>query len=182
MTRATVGPYLRATQPRGANHGNGRRANGARTGQADGKRTRYSTTRHARDSSRLACPCPVRCPSAANSAMPLSAAQKTAINEIVGALTGATSRRTKRRLAGMFLELVDKDSWPEYYEVPNSCDAISYPAHSLSRPHRSSHSRAASTVSRRISPRTSTRTRSTRSRTSTSSSSTRSTTTRRAAR
>ncbi|KAI0735712.1 hypothetical protein C8Q76DRAFT_643187 [Earliella scabrosa] len=49
--------------------------------------------------------------------MPLSAAQKTAINEIVGALTGATSRRTKRRLAGMFLELVDKDSWPEYYEV-----------------------------------------------------------------
>ncbi|KAI0757457.1 hypothetical protein C8Q80DRAFT_101939 [Daedaleopsis nitida] len=49
--------------------------------------------------------------------MPVSAAQKKAIEEIISALTGATSRRTKRRLAGMFLELVDRDSWPEYYEV-----------------------------------------------------------------
>ena len=50
-------------------------------------------------------------------AMPVSAAQKTAINEVISALTGATSRRAKRRLADMFLELVDRDSWPEYYEV-----------------------------------------------------------------
>ncbi|TFK84868.1 hypothetical protein K466DRAFT_664886 [Polyporus arcularius HHB13444] len=49
--------------------------------------------------------------------MPVNAAQKTAINEVVNALTGATSRRTKRRLADMFLDLVDRDSWPEYYEV-----------------------------------------------------------------
>lgn len=56
--------------------------------------------------------------------MPLSAAHKTAIDDVISALTGATSRRTKRRLAGMFLDLVDKDSWPEYYEVPYPCDAI----------------------------------------------------------
>ncbi|EIW65096.1 uncharacterized protein TRAVEDRAFT_26037 [Trametes versicolor FP-101664 SS1] len=49
--------------------------------------------------------------------MPVSAAQKTAIEEVVRALTSATSRRVKRRLADMFMELVDKDSWPEYYEV-----------------------------------------------------------------
>ena len=56
--------------------------------------------------------------------MPLSAAQKKAIEDIHSALVGATSRRTKRRLSGMFLELVDKDSWPEYYEVPNPCGTI----------------------------------------------------------
>ncbi|RPD58486.1 hypothetical protein L227DRAFT_594371 [Lentinus tigrinus ALCF2SS1-6] len=49
--------------------------------------------------------------------MPVTAAQKTAINEVIGALTGATSRRAKRRLADMFLVLVDRASWPEYYEV-----------------------------------------------------------------
>ncbi|KAI0666207.1 hypothetical protein C8Q78DRAFT_994933 [Trametes maxima] len=49
--------------------------------------------------------------------MPINAAQRTAIDEVVRALTGATSRRAKRRLAGMFLELVDKEHWPEYYEV-----------------------------------------------------------------
>ncbi|KAH9850627.1 hypothetical protein C2E23DRAFT_904961 [Lenzites betulinus] len=49
--------------------------------------------------------------------MPLGAAQKTAIEEVVRALTSATSRRAKRRLADMFLDLVDRESWPEYYEV-----------------------------------------------------------------
>ncbi|KAI0638927.1 hypothetical protein C8Q77DRAFT_1078438 [Trametes polyzona] len=49
--------------------------------------------------------------------MAVTAAQKTAIEEVIRALTSATSRRAKRRLADMFLDLVDKDSWPEYYEV-----------------------------------------------------------------
>ncbi|KAI8983322.1 hypothetical protein BD414DRAFT_490572 [Trametes punicea] len=49
--------------------------------------------------------------------MTVTPAQKTAIDEVIGALTSATSRRAKRRLADMFLELVDKGSWPEYYEV-----------------------------------------------------------------
>ncbi|KAI0761651.1 hypothetical protein BD413DRAFT_588501 [Trametes elegans] len=49
--------------------------------------------------------------------MPLSAAQKTAIEEVIRAITSASSRRAKRRLADMFLELVNRESWPEYYEV-----------------------------------------------------------------
>ncbi|KAI0327304.1 hypothetical protein GY45DRAFT_1327801 [Cubamyces sp. BRFM 1775] len=49
--------------------------------------------------------------------MPVNAAQKNAIEEVIRALTSATSRRVKRRLADMFLDLVDRDSWPEYYEV-----------------------------------------------------------------
>lgn len=50
--------------------------------------------------------------------MPLTAPQKTAIDEVVRAITSAYSRRAKRRLADMFLELVDKEYWPEYYQVP----------------------------------------------------------------
>ncbi|KAI0825268.1 hypothetical protein BC628DRAFT_1419247 [Trametes gibbosa] len=49
--------------------------------------------------------------------MPLNAAQRSAIEDVVRALTSATSRRAKRRLADMFLDLVDRESWPEYYEV-----------------------------------------------------------------
>ena len=50
--------------------------------------------------------------------MPVSAAQKTAIEEVIRAITSASSRRAKRRLADMFMDLVDRESWPEYYEVP----------------------------------------------------------------
>ncbi|EJF58495.1 hypothetical protein DICSQDRAFT_90751 [Dichomitus squalens LYAD-421 SS1] len=49
--------------------------------------------------------------------MPVSAAQKTAIEEVIRAITSASSRRAKRRLADMFMDLVDRESWPEYYEV-----------------------------------------------------------------
>ncbi|CDO70952.1 hypothetical protein BN946_scf184829.g61 [Trametes cinnabarina] len=48
--------------------------------------------------------------------MPVTAAQNAAIEEVIRALTSATSRRVKRRLADMFMDLVDRDSWPEYYE------------------------------------------------------------------
>ena len=51
------------------------------------------------------------------SRMPVNAAQKTAIEEVINALTGASSRRSKRKLAEMFLDLVNKESWPEYYQV-----------------------------------------------------------------
>ena len=49
--------------------------------------------------------------------MAITPVQKTAIEEVIKALLGAPSRRTKRHLADMFLDLVDRDSWPEYYEV-----------------------------------------------------------------
>ena len=44
-------------------------------------------------------------------------AQKVGIQEVIKLLLDAPAPRGKRRLADMFLELVDKDDWPEYYEV-----------------------------------------------------------------
>ncbi|EMD41459.1 hypothetical protein CERSUDRAFT_110034 [Gelatoporia subvermispora B] len=49
--------------------------------------------------------------------MPVTAAQKHAIEEVINALTSTTGSRGKRQLAEMFLELVDREHWPEYYEV-----------------------------------------------------------------
>ncbi|TDL22417.1 hypothetical protein BD410DRAFT_821293 [Rickenella mellea] len=49
--------------------------------------------------------------------MPIPAAQKAAIEEIMVIILTTTAPRGKRLLADMFLELVDEEAWPEYYEV-----------------------------------------------------------------
>ncbi|EIW86165.1 hypothetical protein CONPUDRAFT_140847 [Coniophora puteana RWD-64-598 SS2] len=49
--------------------------------------------------------------------MPLTPAQKAAIEELIGILSSATPPRGKRLLSTMFMELVDRSDWPEYYEV-----------------------------------------------------------------
>ncbi|KAG6333434.1 hypothetical protein ID866_5655 [Astraeus odoratus] len=49
--------------------------------------------------------------------MAITPAQKSAIEEIIDLLVAATPPRGKRQLAAMFLELVDRNDWPEYYEV-----------------------------------------------------------------
>ncbi len=49
--------------------------------------------------------------------MPLAAAQKQAIEEVVNAITTATAPKGKRLLSAMFMSLVDPKEWPEYYEV-----------------------------------------------------------------
>ena len=50
--------------------------------------------------------------------MPLSPVQITAANEVISILcTTPAGPRTKRKLGEMFMELVDKDDFPEYYEV-----------------------------------------------------------------
>ncbi|KAK0446535.1 uncharacterized protein EV420DRAFT_1622469 [Desarmillaria tabescens] len=49
--------------------------------------------------------------------MPLAAAQKQAIEEVVNALTTATAPKGKRLLSAMFMNLVDPKEWPEYYEI-----------------------------------------------------------------
>ena len=56
--------------------------------------------------------------------MAITQAQKIGIQEVIKLLLDATVPRGKRRLADMFLELVDKDDWPEYYEVSNSLHPI----------------------------------------------------------
>ncbi|KAJ7720297.1 hypothetical protein DFH07DRAFT_308727 [Mycena maculata] len=49
--------------------------------------------------------------------MGITPGQKKAVEEVLDALTSATGPPRKRQLAGMFLELVDREDWPEYYEV-----------------------------------------------------------------
>ncbi|KAF8548751.1 hypothetical protein OG21DRAFT_1422510 [Imleria badia] len=49
--------------------------------------------------------------------MPITSAQKTAIEEIINILVATTPPRGKRQLAAMFMDLVDRAGWPEYYEV-----------------------------------------------------------------
>jgi chromatin structure-remodeling complex subunit RSC1/2 len=49
--------------------------------------------------------------------MGITAAQKKAIEEVMEILLKAQGFRPKRQLAGMFLELVDRDDWKDYYEV-----------------------------------------------------------------
>jgi len=53
-----------------------------------------------------------------SSTMPLSTAQITAANEVINILsTTPAGPRAKRKLGEMFMDLVDKDDLPEYYEV-----------------------------------------------------------------
>lgn len=59
--------------------------------------------------------------------MPLSATQKHDIEDVIKALLNLTAPRGKRRLADMFLDLVDRESWPEYYEV---IKYVSFPSNS----------------------------------------------------
>ena len=49
--------------------------------------------------------------------MPLDPAKKTAIGEVIDALLGMQAPRGKRLLCGMFMDLVDRADWPQYYEV-----------------------------------------------------------------
>ncbi len=49
--------------------------------------------------------------------MAITNTQKTEIEAIIQILLETSTTRRKRRLADMFLDLVDRDSWPEYYEV-----------------------------------------------------------------
>ncbi|KAI0782167.1 hypothetical protein C8Q75DRAFT_886490 [Abortiporus biennis] len=47
----------------------------------------------------------------------LSAAQKHDIEQVLQAILDARAPRKSRQLAAMFLDLVNRDEWPEYYEV-----------------------------------------------------------------
>ncbi|TFK38725.1 RSC complex protein [Crucibulum laeve] len=59
--------------------------------------------------------------------MPISSTQKSAIEEVISAILSATAPRGKRQLCTIFMELVDRDEWPEYYEIipePRCLDLI----------------------------------------------------------
>ena len=58
--------------------------------------------------------------------MPVTNAQRTAIEQVIEAVKGVTSPRKKRVLADLFLELVDRETWANYYQVTpsNLCSAL----------------------------------------------------------
>jgi hypothetical protein len=49
--------------------------------------------------------------------MTITAAQKTAIEEVIEIIVATTPARGKRQLSQLFMDLVDRSEWPEYYEV-----------------------------------------------------------------
>lgn len=49
--------------------------------------------------------------------MTITAVQKTAIEEVINIIINTSPPRGKRHLSTLFLELVDRTEWPEYYEV-----------------------------------------------------------------
>ncbi|KAG1746902.1 hypothetical protein EDB19DRAFT_1688275 [Suillus lakei] len=59
--------------------------------------------------------------------MTITAAQKTAIEEVIEIIVATTPARGKRQLSQLFMDLVDRSEWPEYYEVipePRCINAI----------------------------------------------------------
>ncbi|KAG2101807.1 Bromodomain-containing protein, partial [Suillus discolor] len=59
--------------------------------------------------------------------MTITAAQKTAIEEVIEIMVATTPARGKRQLSELFMDLVDRSEWPEYYEVipePRCINAI----------------------------------------------------------
>ncbi|KDR68767.1 hypothetical protein GALMADRAFT_256616 [Galerina marginata CBS 339.88] len=49
--------------------------------------------------------------------MPITPVQKNAIEEVIAAVLSLTAPRGKRQLAAIFMDLVDREEWPEYYEI-----------------------------------------------------------------
>ena len=50
--------------------------------------------------------------------MPISIMQTTAVMDVLNVILSTTGPK-KRQLAAMFLDLVDRTDWPQYYEVRN---------------------------------------------------------------
>lgn len=114
-------------------------------------------------------------------AMTIAKAQKDAIETVVKTLTEMTAKNGKRQLAEMFMELPDRETWAEYYEVRTP--TVRPGGLTLRKERdRSFHTRCVSTTYSTKRRRTGTRTRIRRIMTSSLSSLTRSTTTKRAAR
>lgn len=49
--------------------------------------------------------------------MGVTAAQKTAIEEIIQIIIHTTPPRGKRKLSALYIDLVERADYPEYYEV-----------------------------------------------------------------
>ncbi|KAL1740744.1 hypothetical protein HDZ31DRAFT_22741, partial [Schizophyllum fasciatum] len=56
--------------------------------------------------------------------MPVTPDQHAAINGVIAALLAVTGSPRKRRVAEMFMELVDREAWPQYYQLVPAPRAI----------------------------------------------------------
>ena len=60
--------------------------------------------------------------------MAVTDAQKAAVEQVIQAIKSLSSPRKKRVLADLFLDLVDKETWANYYQVtsihPSPCRSI----------------------------------------------------------
>ena len=52
--------------------------------------------------------------------MAVTDAQKAAVEQVIRAIRSIPSPRKKRLLADLFLDLVDKDTWADYYQVSST--------------------------------------------------------------
>lgn len=52
--------------------------------------------------------------------MTVTAAQRSAIEQVINVIISTTPSRGKRQLSAMFVDLVDRKEYPEYYEVLHS--------------------------------------------------------------
>jgi len=52
--------------------------------------------------------------------MTITTAQRSAIEQVINVIISTTPPRGKRQLSAMFVDLVDRKEYPEYYEVPRS--------------------------------------------------------------
>jgi hypothetical protein len=75
--------------------------------------------------------------------MTITATQKAGIEEIIHILCTTTAPRGKRQLSGMFMDLVDREDWPQYYEASHLtmstvqflCSFVAYPRTTLFEQH-----------------------------------------------
>lgn len=61
--------------------------------------------------------------------MAVTDAQKAAVEQVIQAIKSVSSPRKKRVLADLFLDLVDKETWADYYQVtsihhPSPCRSV----------------------------------------------------------
>jgi chromatin structure-remodeling complex subunit RSC1/2 len=57
--------------------------------------------------------------------MAVTDAQKAAVEQLIQTIKSVSSPRKKRVLADLFLELVDKEAWANYYQVTTSTTTLS---------------------------------------------------------
>jgi hypothetical protein len=65
--------------------------------------------------------------------MAVTDAQKAAVERVIQVIKSVSSPRKKRVLADLFLELVDKETWADYYQVTSIILPVTLSIHTLNQ-------------------------------------------------